>query len=373
MTSFTLDFTALLAPISADQPTGSDLRQEDFSASLYHKIKDARIAARAIERQQIQGADVALKPDWHSVYTFCLQALTTKTKDVEIVAWLIEALLREQGFAGLRDGFRLARELILLYWDNLFPQPDEEEGLLARLAPLVGLNGAETEGTLITPIALAPLTEGRSGGPFALWQYQQALTTLKIVDAEKRAQRQAAAGAITLEMIAAAVAESSADFFVAQLAQLEDCVAEFQALTQLLTEKAGVDAPPSSRILAQLNACIDCLKVIARENMQNNFSAASPAQQENSATEPVGTPIDNLQQTHKTTHFLTREQALHSLLQAADFFRRTEPHSPLPYILERAVRWGKMPLPQLLKEIIKDEQALDHIFNLTGIKTDVFI
>ena len=56
-----------------------------------------------------------------------------------------------------------------------------------------------------------------------------------------------------------------------------------------------------------------------------------------------------------------------ALKAVADFFRRSEPHSPLPFALEQAVRWGQMPLPQLLRELIPDEGARHNLFKLTGI------
>ncbi len=61
--------------------------------------------------------------------------------------------------------------------------------------------------------------------------------------------------------------------------------------------------------------------------------------------------------------------ALHCLLEVADFFERTEPHSPLPYVLRRAVRWGNLPLPTLLTELVANEESRTHIFKLTGIET----
>ena len=42
------------------------------------------------------------------------------------------------------------------------------------------------------------------------------------------------------------------------------------------------------------------------------------------------------------------------LQEIAEYFRRTEPHSPLAYALEQAVRWGRTPLPKLLEELIPD-------------------
>jgi type VI secretion system protein ImpA len=368
-----LDLPGLLAPVHVDALTGKDLRTEDFNHSLYYKIKDARNLVRNLERRQRQGADILFKPDWSTVYQLALSALATQTKDLEIAAWLLEASLREHGFAGLRDGFKLVRELINQYWDHMYPLPDED-GLITRLAPLTGLNGEDTEGTLIAPIALVPLTQGRSAGPFSLWQYQQAVELIKITDKNKRNQR-LAAGAVTLEMIAKAVAETPANFFQEQFIILNSCIEEFKMLTQVLAEKAGHDAPPSSRILMQLQACVDCMTVIAKESIHSHVPTqqTEAANHENPAmTNATHHFIDSLNKPVELSHYsessLVREQILQSLQYAADFFRRTEPHSPIPYLLERAVKWSAMPLHNLLKELITDEQALGYFCNLTGVK-----
>jgi type VI secretion system protein ImpA len=63
----------------------------------------------------------------------------------------------------------------------------------------------------------------------------------------------------------------------------------------------------------------------------------------------------------------TREDAFRALLQVADFFRRTEPHSPVSYALEQAVRWGRMPLPELFGELISDEAIRTELFRRIGI------
>lgn len=64
---------------------------------------------------------------------------------------------------------------------------------------------------------------------------------------------------------------------------------------------------------------------------------------------------------------MTREQAFKSILQLAEFFKKTEPHSPVAYLLEKAVRWGKMPLPRLLRELIKDDPMLSELFRVMGV------
>jgi type VI secretion system protein ImpA len=63
----------------------------------------------------------------------------------------------------------------------------------------------------------------------------------------------------------------------------------------------------------------------------------------------------------------TRAQALESLAEVARFFRDTEPHSPVAYLAEKAVRWGAMPLHTWLRTVVKDNSALSHIEELLGL------
>ncbi len=64
----------------------------------------------------------------------------------------------------------------------------------------------------------------------------------------------------------------------------------------------------------------------------------------------------------------TREDAFRMLLEVADYFKHTEPHSPVAYALEQAVRWGRMPLPDLLTELIPEQATRDTIFKIVGIQ-----
>src|SRR5262249_41939649 len=187
-----LDLAKLVAPIPGPKPTGKDLREELSPNSAYYAIKDARNAARAAERQlAVDGDEATAPPDWRLVLQLGTEALAEQTKDLETTAYLIEALVRLHGFAGLRDGFQLARELVEQYWDGLYPQPDED-GLDTRLAPLTGLNGEDAEGTLLVPIARVPITEATSLGRLDCTHYQQAVALGKLTDATAREQRVAA-------------------------------------------------------------------------------------------------------------------------------------------------------------------------------------
>jgi type VI secretion system protein ImpA len=354
-----VDFDRLLEPISVERPTGENVREDASPASLYYAIKDARNSASRRER----GADESEEPfnrarEWQPVVALARQILTERAKDLEVAAWYIEALLRTDGFAGLRDGFRLTRGLVERFWDGLFPMPDEE-GLATRVYPMTGLNGEGGEGALVLPIRKVPITEGQSAGPFATWQYEQAREVGRYDDAERR-ERRIQAGAVSIEMFNTAVAETRVEFFRDLRDDLTECLTEFQALTRSLDERCGPDSPPSSSIRAALEACLGVVNTVTRDILVDAGSGAAEGQPGESRAAGGGAPPQGAPG--------SREEALRLLLQVSDFFRRTEPHSPVSYALDQAVRWGRMSLPDLWTELITDQGARGELFRLTGIR-----
>lgn len=65
-----------------------------------------------------------------------------------------------------------------------------------------------------------------------------------------------------------------------------------------------------------------------------------------------------------------RPDALRRLQAIAEFFRRTEPHSPIPFLVQRATRWGEMPLEEWLNEVIKSKDVLGNVRETLGLKDD---
>jgi len=368
-----LDFEILLAPISEESPTGADLRTDPSPISIYHRIRDARTAARAAERQLVAGEEEAgdAAPDWRPVLVEGVRALSEKSKDLEVTAYLIEALVRLRGFAGLRDGFRLARELVERFWDGLYPLPDED-GVETRVAALVGLNGDDAEGTLIIPIARAPVTSETSVGVMSAAHYQQAQALVRVSDPKLREAR-IAAGTPTLELVRAAVAETSAPFF-ADLVQDITLTAEAVAgLCAVVEERGQGYAIPSSRIQTALEMVRDAVKDLARDKLQAAEARQSPAESElvaqdgskgpDASPAPLAPAADVVALVARS-----REDAFQQLVRLADYFRSTEPHSVISYALEQVVHWGRMPLPQLLSELIADDGERSKFFKQFGIK-----
>ncbi len=362
-----LDFAKLLAPIPGDKPTGADPRANTSPSSPYYKVKDARTAARSAERQVESGAEDAPTPDWKAVVATATTALATAAKDLEVTAYLIEAVTRVNGYAGLRDGFRLTRELVAAFWDDLYPVPDEE-GVSTKVAALAGLNGDDAEGTLLAPIRNVPLTASDTHGGLTFANYQQALTTSKIADPKVK-EKKVAAGAMTFEKFQSAVGETSNAFVKALYDDLTASIDEFDKLTADLDARCGPAAPPSTAIRAALVGVLDAVKDVARDKLAvMQTTAPAPAAPSGEANGKTAAKDDDGGDGEKLPTIRNREDALNAILKLADYFRRTEPHSMLPHTLEQAVRWARMPLTDLLAELISDDDARGALFKQVGIR-----
>jgi type VI secretion system protein ImpA len=367
-----LNFTKLLAPIPGEKPVGADLRKDISPTSPYYKVRDARKAAREAERRIATAQDAADNrdpPDWKPVLEHGTAILTEKTKDLEIAAYVIESLARLKGFPGLRDGFRLTRELIEKYWDGLYPLPDEE-GLETRVTHLTGLNGEDAEGTLPGPILRIPLTENTSVGRlFGAADYQSALDLSKVADPKARDKREQQ-GAVNLDKFKKAIAETSSKFFGELEQDIKQCADEFGKLCAALDKRCNGQAPPAGNIRAALTACLDVLNSEAKDKIAQAAAVAAPkpdgapAPKDGQAAGPAAKASGAVQ----ADVLQTREDAFKTLLKVAEFFRRTEPHSPVSYALEQVVSWGKMTLPDLLAELIPEEAPRKSLFKQVGIK-----
>jgi type VI secretion system protein ImpA len=365
-----LDFEKLLAPIPGETPVGADLRVNAGPTSLYYQVKDGRNAARATERRIEGGADEA-PPDWKPVVVAACKALGEATKDLELTAYLIEGLCRSQGFAGLRDGFKFARGLVENFWDGIYPLPDED-GLATTLGPLTGLNGEDAEGTLIAPINRIAIADSSSHGKISTSVYLQAVAVAKIVDPEAR-ERRIAAGSPSMEMVQKAVDETPAPFYRTLHEDITAALEEYGKLNAILDEKAGQFAPPSSAVRGAMEGVLAAISDVARAKLAVTASAPAAAPEDTGEPTADGQPAagaDGGPGGERLPVVRSRDDALNAILQLSEYFRRTEPHSMVPYALEQAVRWARMPLPELMMELIDDESARRALFKQVGIRNE---
>jgi type VI secretion system protein ImpA len=368
MTAYPIDIDSLLAPLEdSEGGAGEDLRADYSPSSPYQRLRDARAAARAEERARDADGDTEapVADGWRDVARIGLDVLASRSKDLEVASWLTEALVRQHGLDGLTAGAALIRGLCDSYWDWAFPRPDED-GLDGRSSPIGGLAGAGVDGTVMQPLRRLALFRRADGTPLGLYQWDQAEETEGIVNEERRQARRDAG----VPELATLEAEARLDraFVVGMARSAEAALEAWRAMEEVTESRFGAESPSTRNVVTVLERII----AVARRLLGPETEA--PAQQLEEAAMPVagaapvaasgGAPAGG------AGPIRTREDALRELGRIADYFRSTEPHSPLAYTLEEAVRRGRMTLPELLAEIMPDEEARHGMLSRLGIRPD---
>jgi type VI secretion system protein ImpA len=371
-----VDVEALLVPIAGENPAGRDVR--------YDGTHDAIKEARRVDDALAQGEWVReiKTADWAAVIEIATEALTTKSKDLQIACWLTEALGERYGFPGLRDGLYLIQQMQERFWDELYPQIEEGD-LETRAAPLVWLNEK-----LPLTVRQVPVTQGASGENYSWLHWKE---SREVDDLGRKNQEAMAAaladGKIPGEQFDKTVEATSLAYYKTLFEDLSQLCQECQELDQLVDEKFGRPAPT---LLELKKAIEDCRVLIAdivkkkgglepqptpsepgRKAMRGFFSGLLYGKEERPSQGRQGTlerSIDDDRPAVMSLMPQDRAEALHRLAAVAEYFRRTEPHSPIAYLVQRAVRWGEMPLDEWLRDVIHDESVLGQLRETLGLR-----
>jgi type VI secretion system protein ImpA len=371
-----LNVEALLAPIPGDHPAGKDVRYDGTHDAIKEARREDDVLAQGEWVREIKTAD------WPAVTEIATDVLATKSKDLQVAGWLAEALLRRYGFPGLRDGLQLMRELQERFWDELYPEIEVGD-LEPRAAPLVWLNEK-----LPLAIRQVPITHGMSGEHYSWlhWRESRDLDNLGRQDHEAMLAA-LAEGKITGEQFDKTVDGTS----LAQTRTLfEDLSQLFQAYEQLdrvIDEKFGRQAPSLRELKEAIEDCRLLVADIVKKKGGMEPEVALPEPKPKAERGLIGRLLRGLEEQPPLERQSTSERsggdeptrvislipqdradALCRLAAVAEFFRRTEPHSPVAYLVQRAVRWGEMPLEEWLREVIHDESVLGQLRETLGLK-----
>ena len=360
---------ALLAPIPGDAPAGVDIREDYSAQSPYSRLRDARSEARDAEKLLDAGNPDAADPTplWRTVRDLAQKTLRETAKDLEVAAWMTEAMIRGFGLLGLAAGARTISGLAEKYWDTIYPLPSEEYGLEDRIAPVQGLNGQDGGGSLMQPLNKIALFDRPDGTPIAYYQYlaSEQMTTLDKARLEARIK----AGGIPFgDMEKEARAQSRRLAVVRSDAKA--ALKAWEDMARILDDKAGSESPSSSHVRDLLRALVSVANRYAPPEAAEptpTDDADAPEQDDADMTTADAAP------TMRATpgQVMNREGALKQLEDLSAWFRRTEPHSPLAYTLEEAVRRGRLTWPELLEELLTDKDVRDGLLVKLGIRPAV--
>jgi len=359
MAPLTIDLEKLLAPISVERPAGESLRYE----GTYDRIQEARREDDPTLEQGIWKTKLK-KADWPAVRDICLEALETRSKDVQMAVWLLEAWLHLHGFSGVREGFKLLVGLCEGFWDELYPELHEDD-VEYRIAPLVWMNEKLSVKLKTIPIT-HPQTADVLTYTWADWENASHLENLARKDS-KLLQSADVAGKATVTKVQGSVMLSPKSFYVSLAQELSSTMDAIAVFERLLEDRIGNRAPSMVQfkdVLQDVQRLVHDILLERAEEASEDEIAVLEEEQEGpiAALEEEGGLIS------RGGPIRSRAEAYRRLLEAAEYLLRAEPHSPTPYLVKRAVSWGSMTLMDLLQEIVNDERDRDAIFRLLGIK-----
>ena len=345
-----MNLDTLLAPISEASPCGDDL---SFSAE-FDAIQESR---RADDPTLDQGEWVtALKSaDWLGVVAQC-EKIFARSKDLRVAAWLTEASARVGGYAGLADGLELCRSLCERYWPDLHPRLEDDgdaeqrsgnlRWLLAQVEDLAG--------------QLPVLRHGARA--FSLRDIETAQSSAR--SAERSDDAASTSNIVTPDDIAAVRRATPREFFATNLVDAQRAQQSLTNLQAVVDAHLGAEGPGFSGARSALETAVHAIGIMARDANPGDASGASPSMTIDGPAAAGASTADSA----VSGSLRTRADALRQLRAVADFFRRTEPHSPVAYLADRAAQWGDMPLHQWLRAVVKDQGALSHMEELLGVE-----
>ena len=358
------DLQSLLLPISQESPTGAFLLYE----GTYERIREARRAddpglPRDIWQHDLKSAD------WGEVVALCVEALETRSKDLQIAAWLMEAAMHLQGFAGLRLGLEVLLGLSRRFWPDLYPPLDEDPEF--RCAPFHWLNEKATPEVFGIPV-VRPHGEPENSAPWTVWKQAIWLENLRAKSVKDPDLEQQLKASVTQAEFGRRVKATPRAFYEEGVRELGRALELTRELEGVLDNELGERSPSLVRFREALAELHGWMRTVLRgaplpppevAEMESDHDAA-PLPEDEVQVELEG---ERAQTPAAAGRFRTREEAYRTLREAALYLRSVEPHSPAPYLVLRAVAWGEKTLDDLLREFMKNGLDLAALATLLGL------
>lgn len=394
-------FEHLLNPISDEHPSGEYLKD---NRTLYRTYRNAFNVAQSSFRQLVETPDAMQDAvvvhtnaeNWDALAKLCESCLTEQSKDVEIYSWFTMAqLFSASPFESLAQALHTLEQIIEHFWDSLQPTLPEnkrkadgdadqrKEVAEHRVKPLLQLVGDSAEsGLLYMPLQMLPLVSDIDYGRFFAAEKSGSLPQLKaaaLADfAREKAEVEArilALGAskdalhaleTTLQQKCAAAGTQSINFrFVKEAVERLINAIHFLVGDQFARwplDAAMADAETPQAVPEQTMATVHSASTESVHQPTQGQSQTAPVVAQTAA--PMAVPVASQEA------LASREQAFAELQRIADYFLATEPHSPIYLLLKRAIRWGGMSLPELLEELVGDNNAVQQrIEQLAGLES----
>lgn len=341
-----LTLEALLAPVSIAEPEGRPAAEDESYRRIRHEREeeDASLPLGAWERE-------LKRANWVAASELAATAMATRSKDLQLAAWLFEALIARSGFQALAPCLGLIDTLFVQYRDRLHPQNTEHRiNLLVWIAQ-----------KLLPPLRRVAITATGSGHDYGWNDWEQAQRNEQL-RASLGKQREAEIEGATLADVGAALACTSNERIVFLQRCLCEGLAALQTLEATLDAQFGDDAPGLSPMRNLLER-IEVVLVVEARRRGVSTSAVAPS------NDVVVDAADggDARVEHAVVGSLDRREVYAALADIAHALETIEPHSPVPYLIRRAVAWGGLNTAQLYNEVFVRCGGQINIFELLGL------
>jgi type VI secretion system protein ImpA len=329
----------LLNPISVEKPSGDYLLYEN----IYDTIKEARRQEEDLPQGDWQ-RDIK-KADWKVVQQLCFQTLAKQSKDLQLAVWWMESKIHLEGFQGVTLGLTLINQLCERFWDSIFPLPDEGD-IENRISPLIWMD--EKIPTCLGMLAItAP--QDIEQPRYNFFDYQKV----------NQPQSNQSAG-LSISQLQQSATLTPTTFYQNLNDQLNTSLQLLKQLNAFLDDKYQRHAPS----LIKFREFLGNIQAFVLRILKERATDTPALPYENNQQKQM----DNTNYNNNTGEIRSRDEAYQRLAQAADYLLRTEPHSPTPYLVKRAVSWGSLPLQELLLELVNDRSDLRALYTLLGMQ-----
>ncbi|MDR2501082.1 MAG: type VI secretion system protein TssA [Treponema sp.] len=352
-----LDYAALALPLEGGDPAGENLEYDALYLamdSLATAVPDSLMGDAKIEGREA---------DWKKLREHCLN-LWGRTRDLRVAAYLVVAETAAGGFKDCGEALRVIRFLIRDMWDAMYPRLDPEDdndpterlNILAMLSPEPGAFNDPI--MFIAKFRAAKLAPGL---PYTLRDYLIAVHELETADEQT----------LDTNLIMGELMSLPPGVLEEQAA----AVAELQETLKNICEEANEKMPGGYILgMAALSRDADrlgklyasCLAASGGAKAETNQNAETPGAM--AANAPVLAAAAQQGVNLAAYKALTREDALLLLRKGAEYFQRQEPNSPIPLLVDRALRFSEMNFIELLADIAPD--ALSRGKEILGLKEE---
>ncbi|WP_418316674.1 type VI secretion system protein TssA [Piscinibacter sakaiensis] len=339
-----IDIDALLAPISDDIPAGENLEYSEV-AELERQAAGTPGKLDPETREMVGGEE----PDWRKVRDLGI-SIFAQTKDLRVAVILTRALLSLEGLPGLGQGLQLIGRMCEQFWDTVHPglDPDDSDPI-ERLNALANLDDAEA---MIKTLRATRIVESREAGAYTVRDLDLALGRISAEEGKE---------APTIALMAIAWQTGDPEANAARRAAVENALTACNELITLFRDKTN-DSP-------NIDTMRDYLKRVKTFYDEVADDGSGESEEEGEALAEGGGAVAGTGGGIKAGGAIgSRADAIKVLEQVAVYVRKSEPSSPAPMFIDRAVKILKSDFATIVRELMPDSKA--HIELLGGISLD---